>query len=125
MKKIVESAKKRPINLVLIGLVICAYWLNNSFLKVHSEGIVQMFLICYFNDLICPLFFFSYANLLLLTVKKEIRKLWVVISISICTSFVWEFVAPFIKPSSTTDPLDILCYVTGGIVYWAILHFEK
>ena len=84
-----------------------------------------MFFIGYFNDLICPLFFFSYANMLLITVGKEIARLWVICLVSLCTSCVWEFVAPLMKPSSTTDPLDIFCYITGGVVYWAILRYIK
>ena len=125
MKKIVESIRKRPVNLMLLILVVFAYWINNLFLKEHSGGLLRVFFIGYFNDLICPLFFFSYANMLLITVGKEIARLWVICLVSLCTSWVWEFVAPLMKPSSTTDPLDIFCYITGGVVYWAILRYIK
>ena len=63
MKKIVESIRKRPVNLMLLILVVFAYWINNLFLKEHSGGLLRVFFIGYFNDLICPLFFFSYANM--------------------------------------------------------------
>lgn len=125
MKKIVESIRKRPVNLMLLILVVFAYWINNLFLKEHSGGLLRVFFIGYFNDLICPLFFFSYANMLLITVGKEIARLWVICLVSLCTSCIWEFVAPLMKPSSTTDPLDIFCYITGGVVYWAILRYIK
>lgn len=125
MKKIVESIRKRPVNLMLLILVVFAYWINNLFLKEHSGGLLRVFFIGYFNDLICPLFFFSCANMLLITVGKEIARLWVICLVSLCTSCVWEFVAPLMKPSSTTDPLDIFCYITGGVVYWAILRYIK
>ena len=125
MKKIVESIRKRPVNLMLLILVVFAYWINNLFLKEHSGGLLRVFFIGYFNDLICPLFFFSYANMLLITVGKEIARLWVICLVSLCTSCVWEFVASLMKPSSTTDPLDIFCYITGGVVYWAILRYIK
>lgn len=125
MKKLVESIRKRPINLILIIFVISAYLFNNLFVKEHSSGLLRLFFVGYFNDLICPLFFFSYANMLLITVNKEISLLWVTCLISLCTSCVWEFVAPLMKPSSTTDPLDIVCYVIGGIMYWTILHYIK
>lgn len=72
MKKIVESIRKRPVNLMLLILVVFAYWINNLFLKEHSGGLLRVFFIGYFNDLICPLFFFSYANMLLITVGKEL-----------------------------------------------------
>ena len=125
MKKRGESIRKRPGNLMLLILVVFAYWINNLFLKEHSGGRLRVFFIGYFNDLICPLFFFSYANMLLITVGKEIARLWVICLVSLCTSCVWEFVAPLMKPSSTTDPLDIFCYITGGVVYWAILRYIK
>lgn len=125
MKKLIKSIQKRPINLILIASVSSMYLFNNLFLKEHSSGLLRIFFVCYFNDLICPLFFFSYANLLLITVNKEISCLWGVCLISLCTSCVWEFVAPLIKPSSTTDPLDIVCYLTGGIAYWIILRYIK
>lgn len=125
MKKIVESIKKRPINLFLIIFVLCAYWINNYFLKVHCTGILKLFFVCYFNDLICLLFFFSYANLLLITVNREISKLRYYILISLCTSCVWEFIAPLLKSSSTTDVNDIVCYLIGGIFYWLILTIIK
>lgn len=38
MKKIVESIRKRPVNLMLLILVVFAYWINNLFLKEHSGG---------------------------------------------------------------------------------------
>ena len=125
MKKIVESIRKRPVNLMLLILVDFAYWINNLFLKEHSGGLLRVFFIGYFNDLICPLLFFSYANLLLNSVGKEFARLWVICLVSLCTSCVWEFVAPLMKPSSTTAPLDIFCYITGGVVYWAILRYIK
>ena len=83
MKKIVESIRKRPVNLMLLILVVFAYWINNLFLKEHSGGLLRVFFIGYFNDLICPLFFFSYANMLLITVGKEIARLWVICLVSL------------------------------------------
>lgn len=126
MDKITQSIKKRPINIVLIIAVVIAYFINNNFLKIYTHGNMKLFFICYFNDLICPLLFFSYANILLITINKEITHIWVICLVSLCTSCIWEFVAPLLKPSSTTDPLDIVCYMIGGIVYWAILrHIKK
>ena len=125
MKKIADSIRKRPINLILILSVISAYFFNNLFLKEHSSGLLRLFFVCYFNDLICPLFFFAYANLLLITVNREITRLWMTCLIGICTSCVWEFIAPIMKPSSKTDPVDIICYVFGGVVYWAILRYIR
>ncbi len=86
MKKLCNSIQKRPINLILMLSVALLYLFNNLFLKEHSSGVFWLFFVCYFNDLICPLFFFSYANLLLITVNREITRLWVICLISIAAS---------------------------------------
>jgi hypothetical protein len=36
------------------------------------------------------------------------------------SSFVWEFIAPIFKPNSISDPIDILFYFIGTMVYWII-----
>ena len=122
MKKLAWSIQKRPVNPILILAVAGAYVINNCYLKAHTGGALQYFLICHFNDLICPLLFFAYANLLLLTVEREITRLWVILLISMGTSFLWEFAAPLFKASATTDPVDLACYIAGGILYWVILR---
>ncbi len=38
---------------------------------------------------------------------------------------IWEYVTPVMKPSSISDPIDIVCYVCGGIIYWLILRISK
>lgn len=75
MKKIILSIRREPINLILILTVLLLYMFNNLFLKTHTHGLIQMFFICHFNDLICPLFFIGYSNLLLGCLNKKIKKL--------------------------------------------------
>lgn len=125
MNRLNASIHKRPVNIILIVSVIGAYLLNNLFLKKNSTGIIHYFFMCHFNDLICPLLFFSYINLLLLTVDKELTSLWKICLISICTSFVWEVWAPLVKKSSITDPIDVVCYFLGSIIYWNVLNFTQ
>ena len=120
--KIVKSIKRRPLNAVLIFVVLVLYLLNNNYFKSHTTGITRYFLVCYFNDLICPLLFFSYANLLLLTVDKEITQVWLTCLVGLCASCFWEFGAPYIKSTAITDPIDIAFYLAGSIIYWRILR---
>ena len=120
MQKIIGSIKKKPINLVLMIIVLFLYFLNNTYLKVHTVGFVQKFLICHFNDLICPLFFVAYSNLLLISVNRELKKLKWIMIFGFCSGLIWEFVAPLIKPSSVTDILDLLFYTLGTFLYWCI-----
>lgn len=121
MQKIIRSIKQKPINLILIIIVLFLYFLNNTYLKSYTKGIVQKFLICHFNDLICPLFFISYSNLLLISVNRELKKLKWIIVFGFCSGLIWEYVAPLIKPSSVTDMVDLLFYTLGTFLYWCIV----
>lgn len=121
MKKLIESVRTRPVNLILMVAVLGLYFLNNLVLKEHTTGAVQYFCICFLNDLMCPLFFLGYCNLLLITSGRELKKLPWVMLLCFAASLVWEFFAPVIKPSSTTDLLDLVCYTLGGFLYWCIL----
>ena len=121
LRHIGESIRKKPVNLILMLVVLCLYFLNNLLLKSHATGWLQYFMICHFNDLICPLFFFGYCNLLLITADKEIKKLPWILLLGLCSGLVWEFLAPVFKPSAVTDLVDLLCYLLGTFLYWCIL----
>ena len=121
MKKLLHSMAVRPVNPVLILGVAMLYGFNNLWLKSHTSGEVNYFFVCHFNDLICPLLFVGYSNLLLLTVGKEIRKLHWILLFCFCACLIWEFFAPVLKSSVTPDWWDVTFYMAGGILYWAIL----
>lgn len=125
MIKIKESIKKKPINLVLVILVLILYVSNNAVFKNIESPIMQYFFVCHFNDLICPLLLLGYSNILLITIKLELKKLLNILLFCSVASFVWEFVAPFFKKSSITDYIDILCYIGGGFIYWLILEIDS
>ena len=120
--RILMSIKRNPLNLVLMIGVAGFYFLNNVYFKHVAKGLLRQFLICYFNDLICPLFFFAYANTLLITVHRELTKLWQLFVVSLCAGLVWEYFAPYIKENSVSDLWDIVCYQTGTCVYWGLLR---
>lgn len=120
MQKIIASIKSKPLNLVLIIVVLYLYFLNNTYWKTQTDGLVQYFFICHFNDFICPLFFISYSNLLLHSVNKEIKKLKWIMTFGACAGVVWEFIGPFINPASVTDIMDLLFYSLGTFLYWVI-----
>lgn len=125
MKKIILSIKKRPINIIFIVLTLVLYFINNLLFKKITTGALYLFMKGYFNDLICPFFFISYCNLLLLTVNKEMVKLHWLLLFSLCAGLVWEFVAPLIKENSVTDILDLVCYLVGTFFYWLLLKINR
>ena len=64
-----------------------------------------------------------YTNLLIGLVKLEMRFKTLkatVIFMLICGIF-WEYVAPLFVENSVSDPLDIVAYVSGAVVYWVFL----
>jgi hypothetical protein len=121
VREIITSMKRKPINPVLIGIVLCLYFLNNKFIKAHTDGLLQYFMICHFNDFICPLFFMAYSNLLLISVNREIKHFKWLMLFGFCSGLIWEFFAPVIKPSTTTDIIDVIFYCLGTALYWCII----
>ncbi len=123
--KILDSIKQKPINMILICIVLFLYIINNIYLKENTSNILNRFLICHFNDFICPLFFVSYSNLLLITVNRELKKLkWIMLFV-LCSGLIWEFFAPVIKPSSVTDFIDLFFYMLGTFLYWWITKIYR
>lgn len=125
MSYIVNSAKKRPINIIFMLVVLILYIFNNGFFKTHTTGIWYEFFVCYFNDLLCPLFFLAYCNLLLITSGRELHKLKDILLLIIICGFVWEFIGPLLKKSAVTDYGDLICYLIGAILYWKILRIIR
>lgn len=120
LKKIKFTRKR--IDILIIVTVLALYSLNNIFFKNITSGIIHEFLVCHFNDLICPFFFLSYCNLLLNTQNKGISRLSTIIIVCALCGFVWEYIAPYLKHSSISDPIDFLCYVIGGTLYYFLLR---
>lgn len=123
--KILESLKRMPINGILIVLVSFLYFMNNALLKGAFTGTARYFFVCYFNDLICPLLFFSYVNILFLTVDKKITSLKMLLLFGFIVALIWEFFAPIINSESVTDIADVFCYIAGSIMYYIIIRACK
>ena len=124
MKKILTSFRYRPINICLIFIVVILYFLNNFYFKKYASEIIRFFFVCYFNDFICPLFFVSYSNFLLIIVHKEIQKLYHILLLCFSAGCFWEFGAPLLKETAVTDLWDIVFYLLGGLLYWFCLKLS-
>ena len=120
MTNIIYSIKKRPINIWLIIIVVCLYGLNNHYLKSITTGDIQYFMICYFNDLICPILLLSYTNILLISIDQEMKRAQTILLFGFCAGIAWELISPLIKSSTTTDLMDIFIYTGGSLFYWCM-----
>ena len=125
MQKIIESIKKRPLNIILMITAVILYQLNNYYFKPYKEFFLHDFFTSYFNDLICPFFFLGYTNLLLISNNKEVTSLKILLIICLSAGCIWEFVAPFFKKESVTDTYDLICYAIGTLGYWMLLKRAK
>ena len=105
---------------ILITCLVC-YILNQTFFK--SLGI--LFFNNFFNDLLAVPLYFSIMNILFIYFHdKEITSLKVLFLITIILSFLGEYVAIYLRPGSTTDYLDVICYFIGMFVYYAIKKID-
>lgn len=120
MKKLIHSLKTNLFDVIILVIVSILYLLNNCFIKGATVGLPHDFFVCYFNDLMAPMFMLSYSNILLGTIGRRISKLTHIFEFCLVIGSIWEFVAPLMKKGAVWDPFDILCYMLGGIIYWVL-----
>ena len=107
-------------NFLIFIISVLLYLLNRfSFLNINNSTL-NYFFSCYFDDLLAPLLLFSYINILLSFYNKKIYSLKYLIIFILLVSIVWEYLICFIKPTSVSDPIDILFYILGTLIYWVI-----
>lgn len=107
-------------NLFIFIFSVALYLLNTIIFSYITNFNLNYFFTSYFNDLLAPLLLFSYINLVLSLINKKIYSLKYLIVIIILCSILWEYVALFFKPSSILDPIDVIFYFLGTLIYWMI-----
>lgn len=112
---------KNKHNIDCIFACMVAFFVNEIFFENFNIVLLQN----YFNDLLAMPAMLSYINLVLSFFGKEsVYKTKSIFWITCCCGFIWEIVAIWVKPSSTCDVLDFLCYMIGAIGY-KLLNGEK
>ena len=105
----------RAYNLIILVLALFLYLLNNNFL--HE---INWFFMFYFNDFLAIVVLLSFLNIVY---PFKLTNLWLIIIVTALASFVWEYVALFIKKGAIFDPMDIICYFGSMVIYLIILYF--
>ena len=105
----------RAYNLLILVLALSLYLLNNHFL--HE---INWFFMFYFNDFLAIVVLLSFLNIVY---PFKLTNLWLIIIVTALASFVWEYVALFIKKGAIFDPMDIICYFGSMVIYLIILYF--
>ena len=106
--------------LLIIAGTLLLYSLNRftlvfSFLPLGFAG-------NHLNDLLGGVFILGFTNLILSFSRYQFRiDSWVkALVLSLSCALVWELAAPLFVPWSVGDPLDVIAYVAGGLVYLLI-----
>lgn len=110
-------------NYLIFILSILLFNFNELIFSNLYNPKLHYFFNSYFNDLLAPFLLFSYINLLLSIIDKELYSFKYLFLIIILCSFLWEYLVLFLKPTAISDPLDILFYFSGTFIYWIIHKF--
>ena len=105
----------RIYNLIILIVGLSLYLLNNHFL--HE---INWFFMFYFNDFLAIVVLLSFLNLVY---PYKLNNVWLIIIVTLLASFVWEYVALFIKAGSIFDFIDVICYFGSMWIYIVLLYF--
>lgn len=71
---------------------------------------------CYFNDILAGILLNAIAQIML-TNKGLKYTLYRGICLTIVAGIFWEYIVPLFNSRSFSDPLDIIAYLTGFIIF--------
>ena len=107
----------RVYNLLIFMVSLGLYYFNNHFL--HD---INWFFMFYFNDFLAIVVLLSFLNIVY---PYKLTNLWLIIIVTILASFVWEYLALFIKPGSIFDIFDIISYFGSMLIYLTLLYIKE
>lgn len=112
---------KRECCCIVIAAMI--YGLNKGILIHHVSGWLWYFCVSHLNDLVCPLFFLGYVQIVLKWVGLDKMSYAFCVLIGMSAGVVWEYFAPIINAKAVTDSLDLIYYFVGINIYSWISKF--
>jgi hypothetical protein len=104
----------RVYNLLIFIVSLGLYYFNNHFL--HD---INWFFMFYFNDFLAIVVLLSFLNVIY---PYKLTNLWLIILVTLLASFVWEYLALFIKSGSVFDLMDIFSYFGSMVIYLILLY---
>lgn len=110
-----NNERFRIYNLIILIVGLSLYLLNNHFL--HE---INWFFMFYFNDSLAIVVLLSFLNLIY---PYKLTNVWLIIIVTILASFVWEYVALYIKAGAIFDIIDVICYFGSMVIYIILLYF--
>lgn len=107
----------RVYNIIIFIVSLGLYYFNNHFL--HD---INWFFMFYFNDFLAIVVLLCFLNIVY---PYKLTNLWLIIIVTILASFVWEYLALFIKPGSIFDIFDIISYFGSMLIYLTLLYLKE
>lgn len=108
-------------NIFLIIITVSFYLINQVFKYNYSNVYVNWFMTCYFNDIVGSIAFIAYCNILLEYRLYNHLKLNQIIALLFLCGLFWEYIAPLFISYSISDPLDVVAYISGGLIYYWLI----
>lgn len=110
-----NDKKFRIFNILIFIISLLLYFLNSVLFKFSN-----WFLTCYFADLLATIVLFSFLNALY---PVKLTNIYLLLMITVVASFVWEYVALFIKNGAIFDLKDVFCYFISCLIYIFLIKF--
>lgn len=107
----------------MLAAGVALFLLTTYVLKpLQLPGAIGVFINGHLIDLVGGCAFCAYTNLLFDLVHPQIRlhSPWICAAYLLCCGLFWEYVSPYLIKASVSDPLDVVCYVLGSLIYCAI-----
>lgn len=113
-----------------IVVSVGAIYVWNRFFSAHTLSAHTLYLArCYLNDFLAgvmlyPIWYLVCALFLRSPEEKLFFKDRYIILCTLIAGFFWEYVTPFLRTDSVSDPLDIIAYLLGAIVFCFIRRLK-
>lgn len=112
-----NDKKFRMFNISIFIISILLYFLNTT-LTISSN----LFFSSYFADLLASIVLFSFLNAIY---PVKLTNFYLLLFITAVASFVWEYVALFIKNGAIFDLNDVVCYFLSYLIYIVLIKLYK
>ena len=109
----------RRVNLFLILFTLLIYAINQRIKTQIENETLHWFMNCYFNDILGSITFIAYCNFVFSFRSYHMTSLIQIEGILFLCGLFWEYVTPLFRPTTVSDPFDLLAYLCGGFLYWA------
>ncbi|MBD8497374.1 hypothetical protein [Paenibacillus arenosi] len=107
------------INVGIGTIAILLYIVNNQVMKPSWN---VYFLHSHFNDVIGGILIVAFTNLASAIggqARLNLYSVWRILSFTLVVGLFWEYVTPLYH-QGVTDPWDVIAYMSGGVLYWAL-----